>query len=72
MLLLLFTFVFCGSSESDSVTESIEPIETTTSTTSTTTTTKAQDSTTTSTTSPQHLVQQPHQQRLHPLVHQQL
>ena len=51
MLLLLFTFVFCGSSEFDSVTESIEPIETTTSTTSTTTTTKAQDSTTTSTTS---------------------
>ena len=51
ILLLLFTFVFCGSSESDSVTESIEPVKTTTSTTSTTTTTKAQDSTTTSTTS---------------------
>ena len=50
-IVLLFAFISCGSSESDSVTESIEPIETTTSTTSTTTTTKAQDSTTTSTTS---------------------
>ena len=50
-IVLLFAFISCGSSESDSVTESIEPIETTTSTTSTTTTTKVQDSTTTSTTS---------------------
>ena len=43
---LLFALISCGSSEFDSVTESIEPIENTTSTTSTTTTTKAQDSTT--------------------------
>ena len=50
-IVLLFAFISCGSSESDNVTESIEPIETTTSTTSTTTTTKVQDSTTTSTTS---------------------
>lgn len=50
-IVLLFAFISCGSSESDSLTESIEPIETTTITTSTTTTTKAQDSTTTSTNS---------------------
>jgi len=49
IIFLLFAFNLCVVSESDSVTESIEPIENTTSTTSTTTTTKAQDSTTTST-----------------------
>ena len=46
IIFLLFAFNLCVVSESDSVTESIEPIENTTSTTSTTTTTKAQDSTT--------------------------
>ena len=50
-VVLLFAFITCGSSESNNVTESIEPIETSTSTTSTTTTTKVQDPTTTSTTS---------------------
>ena len=49
-VILFLAFISCGLSESDSVTESIEPIETITSTT-TTTTAKAQDSTTTSTTS---------------------
>ena len=49
-VILFLAFISCGLSESDSVTESIEPIETITSTT-TTTTSKAQDSTTTSTTS---------------------
>ena len=47
--ILLFAFISCGSSESDSVTESTEPIETIASTTSTTTTTNAQDSIVTST-----------------------
>ena len=46
LLLLLFTFVFCGSAESNDVVESIKPIETS-STTSSTTTTTAQDTTTT-------------------------
>ena len=50
IIFLLFVFISCGSSESDNVTESIEPIENTTSTMSTTTITKSQDSTTTSTT----------------------
>ncbi len=50
-IVLLFAFISCGSSESYSITESVEPNENTTSTTTTTTTTKAQDSTTTSTTS---------------------
>ena len=49
-VILFLAFISCGLSESDSVTESIEPIETITSST-TTTTAKAQDSTTTSTTS---------------------
>ena len=49
-VILFLAFISCGLSESDSVTESIKPIETITSTT-TTTTAKAQDSTTTSTTS---------------------
>ena len=49
IIFLLFAFNLCVVSQSDSVNESIEPIENTTSTTSTTTTTKAQDSTTTST-----------------------
>ena len=49
-VILFLAFISCGLSESDSVTESIKPIETITSTT-TTTTAKAQDSTTTSTAS---------------------
>jgi len=51
IIFLLFALISCGSSESDSVIESTEPIETTRSTSTTTTTTKVQDSTTTSTTS---------------------
>lgn len=50
IIFLFFVFISCGSSESDNVTESIEPIENTTSSMSTTTITKSQDSTTTSTT----------------------
>ena len=51
IIFLLFVLISCGSSESDSVIESTEPVETTKSTSTTTTTTKAQDSITTSTTS---------------------
>ena len=39
-VILLFVFISCGSSESDSVTESIEPVETTSNNTSTTTKTQ--------------------------------
>ena len=52
ILLLLFTFVFCGSSESNDVVELFEPQETSTANSSTSTTAaKAEDTTTTSTTS---------------------
>jgi hypothetical protein len=49
ILLLLFTFVFCGSSESDNVVESTKPIETSSTTSSTTTTTTTTSTSTTTT-----------------------